>query len=126
MDTAIVKSLLKTANTCRNKFERDTLTFLRKKRAKFEYESEKIPYIIASHYIPDFIILTSLGKIYVECKGYFRPEDKRKLANVKKQNPSIDLRLLFYSHNKKNIQWAEKNGFRYAVETIPDEWLEGL
>lgn len=95
-------------------------------KIKFEYETERIPFIIASHYIPDFILHTPTGKVYVECKGYLRPEDKRKLCNVKKQHPAKDIRILFYSLNKKYIKWAEKNGFRYAVETIPVEWLQGL
>jgi len=110
----------------RNVFERNTRSFLRKTRIKFEYEAERIPYIIASFYIPDFILHTPLGKVYVECKGYFRPEDKRKLCNVKKQHPEKDIRILFYKYDKKYVKWAERNGFRYAVETIPDEWLGGL
>lgn len=62
----------------------------------------------------------------MECKGYLRPEDKRKLIAVKKQHPEMDLRLLFYSENKKNIKWAIKNGFKYAIEKIPKEWFHGM
>lgn len=110
----------------RNKFEKRILTQLKRARVSFTYESEKIPYVLAGHYIPDFIILTSTGKIYVEAKGYLRPEHKRKLVAVKKQHPNIDLRILFYSSNKKYIKWAEKTGFKYAIETIPKDWLKGL
>lgn len=76
--------------------------------------------------MPDFILSTELGKVYVECKGYLRPEDKRKLCAVKRQHPEIDLRLLFYAENKKNIKWAIKNNFRYAIEYIPKDWYYGL
>lgn len=100
-------------------------TQLKKARADFTYESEKIPYLIAGHYIPDFILVTPLGKIYIETKGYLRPEHKRKMCAVKKLNPHIDLRILFYAAKKKDIRWAEKSGFKWAVETIPLEWLSG-
>jgi predicted nuclease of restriction endonuclease-like RecB superfamily len=110
----------------RNKFEQDIERSLKRKRAKFKYECEKIPYIISGHYIPDFVIETPLGKIYVEAKGYLRPEHKRKMVAVKKCNPQLDLRILFYADKKKDNKWAEKNGFRYAIKTIPSEWLLGL
>jgi len=110
----------------RNKFERKVYNALRRQKAKFSYEGEKIPYVIASHYIPDFICVTPLGRVFVETKGYLRPEDKRKLAAVKRQHPEIDLRIVFYSENKKYIKWAEKNGFRYAIGKVPNEWLNGL
>ena len=110
----------------RNKFERRTQLFLRRQKIKFEYETERIAYVLCRHYIPDFIIHTPLGKIYVECKGYLRPEDRSKLLAVKRQNPGKDIRLLFYAERKTQIRWADKNGFKWAVETIPAEWLEGL
>jgi predicted nuclease of restriction endonuclease-like RecB superfamily len=110
----------------RNKFERRIELSLRKSKVKFKYESERIPYVIAAHYIPDFILSTPLGKIYIECKGYLRPEDRRKLVAVKKTNPHIDLRILFYREVKTQIKWAERNGFKYAIEEIPREWMEGL
>jgi hypothetical protein len=110
----------------RNKFERKTQLFLRRQKIKFEYETEKIAYVLCRHYIPDFIIYTPLGKIYVECKGYLRPEDRAKLLAVKRQNPGKDIRILFYREVKTQIRWAEKNGFRYSISEIPLEWLEGL
>ena len=110
----------------RNKFEKKIHKQLRRAKANFKYESERIPYVLARHYIPDFVLETPNGKVYVECKGYLRPEHKAKMIAVKKLNPNIDLRILFYSANKKNIKWAEKNGFKYAISMIPKEWLEGL
>lgn len=110
----------------KNKFEYATYLFLKRKKVKFSYESEKFAYVIAAHYIPDWIINTPLGKIYVETKGYLRPEDRRKLVAVKKCNPRIDLRILFYAPSVKNERWAKKNGIKYAIGTIPTEWLHGL
>lgn len=108
----------------RNKFEQKIEQQLRKSKIKFTYETEKIPYLIAGHYIPDFIITTKSGKIYVETKGHFRPEAKRKMVAVKKLNPKLDIRLVFYSKNAAYVRWAIKNNFKYAVGEIPQEWLD--
>jgi predicted nuclease of restriction endonuclease-like RecB superfamily len=113
-------------NKTRNKFERRVELSLKRKKCKFKYEAERIPYIIAAHYIPDFILSTPNGKIYVECKGYLRPEDRRKLVAVKKTNPHIDLRILFYREVTTQVKWATKNGFKFAIEDIPEEWINGL
>jgi predicted nuclease of restriction endonuclease-like RecB superfamily len=107
----------------RNKFEIRINRQLKRSKVDYGYETERIPYILARHYIPDFIIETELGKVYVECKGYLRPEDKAKLVAVKRQNPALDIRVVFYSENKKSIKWAEKHGIRYAIKKIPPEWL---
>lgn len=110
----------------RNKFEKRIELQLKKSKVPFKYEAERIPYVLARHYIPDFIIQTPLGLVYVEAKGYLRPEHKAKMVAVKKQHPRVDLRILFYSYNKKYAKWAIKNGFRFAFEKIPEEWLKGL
>ncbi len=110
----------------RNKFELKTYQSLKRSRVPFSYESEKIAYVLARHYIPDFIIDTRNGKVYVETKGHLRREDKAKLIAVKRQHPEMDLRILFYAPNKTNSKWAEKNGFRYAFGDIPKEWCHGL
>lgn len=110
----------------RNKFEQRIERQLKKSKVSFKYESEKISYLIAGHYIPDFIIQGPLGKIYIETKGHFRPEAKRKMAAVKRIHPELDIRILFYSMKTKDIRWAEKNGFKWAIDAIPDEWLVGM
>lgn len=110
----------------RNKFEERIFKELKKAKADFKYEPTKLPYVIAGHYIPDFVIHTRNGLLFVEAKGYLRPEHKRKMVAVKKQHPEIDLRILFYAPKKKDIRWAEKNGLRYAFSSIPKEWLDGL
>ena len=82
--------------------------------------------MLARHYIPDFILDTPNGKVYIELKGYLRPEHKAKMVAVKRQHPELDIRILFYARKKEYIRWAEKNGFRYAFEKIPQEWIKGL
>lgn len=110
----------------RNKFELGLEKQLQKAKVSFKYESERIPYILARHYIPDFIVITPTGKIYIEAKGYFRPEARSKMVAVKKLNPQLDIRIVFYAYSKKNVNWAVRNGFRYSIKTIPQEWLNGL
>jgi hypothetical protein len=108
----------------RNQFEKKIHRQLKRAKKIFKYEGEHIPYVLARHYIPDFIIYTKSGKIYLECKGYLRPEHKCKMVAVKRQHPNLDIRMLFYAFNKKYITWAEKNNIRYAIGTIPKEWLD--
>ena len=110
----------------RNKFEQKIERSLKKSKISFKYESERIPYLIAGHYIPDFVLTTKRGKIFLETKGHFRPEAKRKMVAVKKLNPSLDIRLIFYSRKLKDIRWAEKHGFLYSIETVPKDWLDEL
>ena len=111
----------------RNKFENEIYKQLKKSKVEFKYESEKIPYFLSRNYIPDFVITTKKGKkIYVECKGYLRPEHKAKMVAVKKLYPDLDIRMLFYSLRKSDIKWATKYGFIYAISKneIPLEWLD--
>ena len=110
----------------KNKFEQKLFSELKRSKVKFEYETEKIPYVLARHYIPDFIVTTCTGKLYIEAKGYLRPEHKAKMVAVRKQHPEKDIRILFYAPNKKNEKWAVKNNFKYAIGSIPKEWLNGL
>lgn len=110
----------------RNKFEKKIELQLKKAKIKFNYESERIPYLLSGFYIPDFVIDTRNGRVYIETKGHFRPEAKRKMVAVKKLNPGLDIRILFYSKKDKDIKWAKKNGFIYAIDTIPEFWFEGL
>lgn len=111
----------------RNKFERRTARQLKRNKIDFEYESVKIPYVIESVYIPDFVFKKPSGELLlIEDKGYLRPEDKRKLLAVKKQNPSIDIRILFYAPVPKQMKWAEKNKILYAIGKIPKEWIKEI
>ena len=107
----------------RNKFEKRLHTQLKRSKVDFKYEPEKIAYVLSGHYIPDFVLTTPAGKIYIEAKGHFRPEAKRKMVAVKKLHPAMDIRIVFYSFKSKDIRWAEKNGFPYAIGKIPEEWL---
>jgi predicted nuclease of restriction endonuclease-like RecB superfamily len=107
----------------RNNFEKKLHTQLKRTKVSFKYEPEKIAYVLSGHYIPDFVLQINGNTIYVEAKGHFRPEAKRKMVAVKKCHPTMDIRIVFYSFKAKDIRWAEKNGFPYSIGKIPEEWL---
>ncbi len=95
----------------------------------FQYESEKLGYTIEHSYTPDFVLP---NYTYLEAKGYWSPADRRKILNVKKANPEIDLRMVFQSpYNKINkkskttyAQWCEKHDIPWSsYQNIPIDWL---
>ena len=96
---------------------------------KYEYESTKVPYQIMHNYTPDFLLPNG---VYLECKGYWEPEDRRKIKAVKEQNPELDLRMVFQSPfnkiSKKSkttyAKWCEKHDIPWtSFASIPIEWL---
>mgnify|MGYP003296456341 CR=1 FL=1 len=96
---------------------------------KYEYESTKVPYVIQHIYTPDFLLPNG---IYLECKGYWEPEDRRKIKAVMRDNPDLDLRMVFQAPynriSKKSkttyAQWCEKHGIKWAAaHAIPIDWL---
>ena len=95
----------------------------------YEYESTKVPYQIQHNYTPDFLLPNG---VYLECKGYWEPEDRRKIKAVKEQNPEIDLRMVFQSpYNKISkkskttyAQWCEKHNIPWtSFANIPLKWF---
>jgi hypothetical protein len=97
---------------------------------QFEYETLKLNYTLSANYYPDFILPNG---VILEAKGYFKPEDRRKMLAVKKQHPDLDIRLVFQAPyntlTKKSpttyAKWAEKNGFLWAAShDIPLDWFD--
>lgn len=98
----------------------------RRKGVKVVYEGDAIRYSRTRIYNPDFTInLTSGSKRYIECKGWFRPEDKMKMEFVIYCNPTLDIRMIFPRKNKRDVTWCEKMGVPYAFATVPKDWLDG-
>jgi hypothetical protein len=102
---------------------------------KFQYENRKVKYTVPARnatYTPDF----DLGTFLVEAKGYFRSaSDRQKLVLVKKDNPELDIRLVFQKASNPIYKgspttyskWAEDHGFKWADNgVIPHEWLEEI
>ncbi len=100
---------------------------LLRQKVKFKYEPRKIKYFIEYNYIPDFLLPNG---IMIEAKGYFRKEHQRKHRMLKQQHPELDIRFVFQKL-KSRVQgskltcqkWCEKYNFKYAENTIPEEWI---
>tara|TARA_R110000823_G_scaffold286190_1_gene404530 strand:+ start:292 stop:714 length:423 start_codon:yes stop_codon:yes gene_type:complete len=96
-----------------------------------EYEKHEIKYTIPAtdhSYKPDFRLPNG---IFIESKGWFLPDDRKKHLLIKKQHPELDIRFVLQSPNGKiykgskttYAQWCEKNEFKWAKKEIPKEWI---
>ena len=115
--------------TFRSKLEKQVGDLLEQIGVVYEYETHKISYVIQHHYTPDFILPNG---IYLETKGFWDAADRRKILAVVRDNPDIDLRMVFQAPfnkiSKKSkttyAQWCEKHGIKWAaVHAIPIDWL---
>ena len=113
----------------RSKLEERVADLLVELGVKYEYESTKVPYVIQHNYTPDFLLPNG---IYLECKGYWDPDDRRKIKAVKLLNPDMDLRMVFQAPfntiSKKSkttyAQYCEKLNIPWtSYANIPIEWL---
>ena len=97
-----------------------------------QYEQHKVLYTIPvsyHEYTPDFRLPNG---IFVETKGRFVIEDRKKHVLIKQQHPELDIRFVF--QNSKNkirkgspttyADWCNKHGFKYADKVIPQDWLD--
>ena len=113
----------------RSKLEERVATLLMTLGVSYEYESTKVPYTIQHNYTPDFVLP---NYVHLEAKGYWAAEDRRKILAVKRDNPDLDLRMVFQSpYNKISkrskttyAQWCDRHGIPWtAFHEIPIEWL---
>lgn len=96
-----------------------------------EYEQHVIEYVkpeTKHKYHPDFKLPNG---IFVETKGRFLADDRKKHILIKKQRPDLDIRFLFQNSKTKiskgskttYADWCIKHGFQYADKVIPEDWL---
>lgn len=120
-----------------NGFEADLYKELKASRNvdSVGYEAEAIGYTIPevpAIYTPDFVVTFNDGrKMFIEAKGFLRPDAKKKMHLVKKQHPELDIRFVFYRDQKMSrtskttySMWAGKLGYPWAIKSIPKEWLK--
>jgi len=118
----------------RSNFEAKIQHEITEKGVPSEYEKLTLEYTQVRKYKPDFVLKGAEGKeIVIEAKGLFDSEDRRKHLDVRQQHPDLDIRFVFYSNQKlykgaksRYTDWCDKNGFKYAIKSIPDEWIEEL
>ena len=77
----------------RSTLEKEVAAILNRLKLDYTYEEDKLPYVIEHKYIPDFRV----GDVYLECKGWFKSTDRRKMVAVKKAHPDLDIRIVFQS-----------------------------
>jgi hypothetical protein len=116
----------------RSGLEESVDTLLKQSGIDGQYEQHKVLYTVPvsyHEYTPDFRLPNG---IFVETKGRFVLEDRKKHVLIKQQHPELDIRFVF--QNSKNkirkgspttyADWCKKHGFLYADKTIPQEWLD--
>ena len=121
--------MTKKTSKFRSKLEERVAELLDSLKISYEYESTKVPYTIQHNYNPDFVLP---NHVHLETKGYWDPSDRRKVLAVKRDNPDLDLRMVFQApYNKISkkskttyAQWCEKHDIQWtSFHNIPLEWL---
>lgn len=96
-----------------------------------QYEQHKIKYTkpATEHtYTPDFKLPNG---IFIETKGRFVLDDRKKHILIREQHPELDIRFVFQNSrgklrkgsNTTYADWCIKHGFQFADKTIPASWL---
>lgn len=94
--------------------------FLERRKVKFLYEerSLRIPYTVPEslhHYLPDFFLKKKDGTImYIDYKGEWDAEDRRKHLLIQQQHPDLDIRMVFERDPHKQFIGAKGKSATYA------------
>ena len=133
----------------RSKFEKSFADKLTKAGLEYVYEGTSLDYLKPinkgwckaceskkvfqrSVYIPDFFFPEY--NFYIECKGKWTGDDRKKHLAVRETNPDVDIRFVFMSDNKlhKNSStrysdWCIQHGFSFTIggrsAEIPKGWF---
>jgi len=132
MARKVTKRQAAVKNGYRSGLEEVVDSTLKQRNIDGEYEKHKIKYTVPATdhtYTPDFRLPNG---IFVETKGRFVIEDRKKHVLIRKQHPELDIRFVFQNSKNKIRKgspttygdWCVKHGFVYADKTIPQEWLD--
>jgi hypothetical protein len=105
----------------------------------YEYEVNTWTYEVheTKKYTVDFTLQKVRNRkgqfFYIEYKGKLDRDARKKMILMKKQHPKLDIRFVFEKPNNKISKnsktrywmWAEKNGFLWADNCIPEDWYDG-
>lgn len=130
----------------KSKFEKRIAKQLKDAKVRFEYEKHSYKYqskvrsaakcgacgstsiVVLRSYTPDFFLDSG---IIIETKGKWTAADRYKMLDVREAHPLLDIRMLFMCDNKisrvsktRYSTWCEKNGLKFAVGKVPQEWLK--
>jgi hypothetical protein len=116
----------------RSGLEMDIDNSLKEQGVDGEYEQHIIEYVkpeTKHKYHPDFKLPNG---IFVETKGRFLTDDRKKHLLIKAQHPELDIRFLFQNSKSKiskgskttYADWCIKYGYKFADKEIPADWLK--
>ena len=116
----------------RSGFEADVATTLTEDKIKYGYETMQITYVVpevSRSYTPDFILPNN---VIIEAKGRWTIEDRKKHLLIKKQHPTLDIRIVFQNANTKIRKgskttygnFCDKHGIIWANKEIPKSWYK--
>lgn len=129
----------------RSRFEEKIASQLKLEGVPFKYEPYSFNYYVRvpntvchdcssretfsqKWYTPDFQLS---DRVYLEAKGLFKADDRKKMIACKELHPYIEWRLVFMRDNKlskfsttRYSDWALQNNFKFNIARISDEWIE--
>ena len=113
----------------RSRFEKAIKKDLHNRKIDVKYEGAKLKYSKLSTYTPDWVFPNGL---LVESKGYFTAADINKHKLIRAQHPGQEIRFLFQNAKNKLYkgasttykEWCDKQGFKWAEGSIPDDWVK--
>lgn len=127
------KKAVYNGTTFASAFEAQVAEYLSSIGAEWQYEPIRLPWIPKLRlYVPDFYVKLPSGEsFYLEAKGYFDPQARVKMSQIKKQYPDLDIRMFFMNDSIKippakvstYADWAKKTGYPYYTfsKNIIDE-----
>lgn len=97
------------------------------------YEETVLKYTVPAsvhEYTPDFELPVGSKRVFIEVKGYFDDDDRKKILHVRDCNPDVEIRMLFKRASNKlrkttkttYATWCNKHGIRFCEKVIPEEW----
>jgi hypothetical protein len=80
-------------------------------------------------YTPDFYF--PKFDFFIEVKGRLDSATRKKMRDVRRENPDVDVRLLLMADNKitprkpeRYSDWCKKFDYQYCIKFPPDAWFE--
>ncbi len=109
-------------------FEQEVYDSLLQRGIKVAHQPGYMAYTIEHTYTPDILIN---GKILLEVKGYHYNfvQRCRDIQKAIQQNPDLDIRFIWQKDIKfpgtkmKVSRWCDKCKIKYAIGSVPEEWL---
>lgn len=114
----------------RSGYEKDVAEALAEAVPSARYEAATLRYEIHAwrRYLPDFLLPEQA--IVIEAKGQLTTEDRAKMLLLKRQFPTLDIRILLQNPKDKLTprmtagDWCEAAGFPFAKgPNIPEAWV---